>query len=169
MRKPAALIVALLGLLLAAAYGSSGGDTTPTPAPTPEPAATAAPALTAKPATTAKPAATAEAPLFSGIVLDISATDPTGKTLYEVHFRDSGLEAQRDRYSYSWTLDLIASACDGNSGPLIVATGAEWRASWFHPGCVHGEFERISVQVSRAEQSATMSAPTLGPAKATPP
>jgi hypothetical protein len=104
---------------------------------------------------------------FEGIYLDISATDPSGTTRYEVHFVNPALEAQRDQYRYTWGLNLpVGDLC---SGETFFEGPQPWQARWVHPECEHSPGERAGVVVGRAGlRPVTLLGPALGPATATP-
>jgi hypothetical protein len=165
---------------------------TRTPSPTPTPTPSATPTRTPSPTRTATPTRTPTATrtttgtftptgtvtatptvtptpfeAFAGIYLDISATDASGTTYYEVHFLDPAREAQRDQYRYTWGLNLpVGDEC---SGETFFEGPQPWQARWVHPDCEHSPGEQAGVVVGRAGFGAvTLLGPALGPATVTP-
>ena len=138
------------------------GSATSTPTVTPTATLTFTPTRTATPTVppiTSTPTATppSTSPNFmDGVFLDVSATDSSHTTHYEVHFTNATLEAQRDQYQYNWAITFPPPVSDCSPKPLNVEPATRWRASWQHAGCEHSSVEIIQVQVRRGSQTATI-------------
>ena len=161
----------------------------PPPTPTPTPTRTATPTRTPTPTLTPTSAPPPPTPTFTvtatatataiatptatpvnyleGISLDVSATDETHTTHYEVHFSNPTLEAERSSYDYAWIFFWNGSDCM-ETGLFSVESGTRWLASFSHPGCEHTASEEVSVHVSREGQGITLRGPALGPGTITP-
>ena len=84
----------------------------------------------------------------------------THYTPYEVGFSELELQAQRDQYGYTWTLQLPeGDDCAGFPLELLSET---WRARWYHRlnSCDHSPGEMIEVIVRRGSEVVRL----IGPA-----
>lgn len=131
---------------------------------TPTPSATGTPTRTP----TVTPTGTAAPNYMDGVFLEVSPTDATHTTHYEVKFTNPTWQAQRDQYTYGWALQF-PNGSDCASKPLITDP-LPYKRHWNHSGCEHFPGpEQVSVSVGRGGQQVTITAqPAAGPAIGTP-
>ncbi|GEM_PF-3581589 len=143
------------------ATGSVTSTATATMTATPTPSRTATPV---PPTVTSTPSPTPPSTstnFMEGVFLDVSATDSSHTTHYEVHFSNATFEAQRDQYQFDWGMSFPPPASDCSPRPWGVES-TRWRAWWQHNLCEHSGVEIVQVQVRRGNQTATIQTGATG-------